>query len=214
MSFLREGLLAGENVLLVAVDEPPMEIMENVREFGWDLSAVRTMDANPVLRAIRKNMDVQEIKGLQDLKTMREMSSDLHRQQQESDDITIQSIQLKLKQQLSNETLPARRHRLHHLHSMVRDPRRERYSGRADRSPIVVALLERTRRDRPHHLDAVPTQAFSPRKRSSPAGRSFSLASGWETIRSVRSRSFGCVDRPMTPTQSPFTITGDGVLVG
>ncbi|MGA7922984.1 MAG: ATPase domain-containing protein, partial [Thermoplasmata archaeon] len=103
MSFLREGLLAGENVLLVAVDEPPMEIMENVREFGWDLSAVRTMDANPGVRAIRKNMDVQEIKGLQDLKTMREMSSDLHRQQQESDDITIQSIQLKLKQQLSNE---------------------------------------------------------------------------------------------------------------
>jgi KaiC/GvpD/RAD55 family RecA-like ATPase len=100
LSFLLEGLRLGEEVLLVAVDEPPTEIVENVRAFGWDLSAVRTLDANPGTRAIKRMADVQEIRALSDLKTMRDLSSET-RKPSDSDDISIQSIHLKLRQQMA-----------------------------------------------------------------------------------------------------------------
>ncbi|MCI4325629.1 MAG: hypothetical protein L3K00_07105 [Thermoplasmata archaeon] len=99
LSFLLEGLRLGEEVLLVAVDEPPTEIVENVRAFGWDLSAVRTLDANPGTRAIKRMADVQEIRALADLKTMRDLSSET-RKPTDSDDISIQSIHLKLRNQM------------------------------------------------------------------------------------------------------------------
>src|SRR5271157_1863287 len=47
LTFLLEGIRRGEEVLLVAVDEPPSEIVENVNSLGWDLMAVKTLDANP-----------------------------------------------------------------------------------------------------------------------------------------------------------------------
>jgi KaiC/GvpD/RAD55 family RecA-like ATPase len=99
LSFLLEGLRLGEEVLLVAVDEPPNEIVENVRAFGWDLSAVRTLDANPGTRAIKRMADVQEIRALADLKSMREISTE-QRKAGDADDISIQSIHLKLRQQM------------------------------------------------------------------------------------------------------------------
>jgi KaiC/GvpD/RAD55 family RecA-like ATPase len=99
LSFLLEGLRLGEEVLLVAVDEPPNEIVENVRAFGWDLSAVRTLDANPGTRAIKRLADVQEIRALSDLKSMREISTE-QRKAGDADDISIQSIHLKLRQQM------------------------------------------------------------------------------------------------------------------
>ncbi|MCI4327188.1 MAG: hypothetical protein L3K16_06105 [Thermoplasmata archaeon] len=100
LSFLLEGLRLGEEVLLVAVDEPPNEIVENVRAFGWDLSAVRTLDANPGTRAIKRMADVQEIRALADLKSMRDLSAE-QRKAGDADDISIQSIHLKLRQQMS-----------------------------------------------------------------------------------------------------------------
>jgi KaiC/GvpD/RAD55 family RecA-like ATPase len=99
LAFLLEGLRLGEEVLLVAVDEPPSEIVENVRAFGWDLSAVRTLDANPGTRAIKRLADVQEIRALADLKSMRDLSTE-QRKAGDSDDISIQSIHLKLRQQM------------------------------------------------------------------------------------------------------------------
>src|ERR1700675_1120307 len=79
LRFLLEGLGRDEEVLLVAVDEPPAEIVENVRSFGWDLSAVRTLDANPGVKAIRRMSDVQEIRGLGDLRSMRELATEQRR---------------------------------------------------------------------------------------------------------------------------------------
>lgn len=99
LSFLLEGLRQGEEVLLVAVDEPPQEIVENVRAFGWDLSPVRTLDANPGTRAIKRMADVQEIKALGDLKTMRDLGAE-SRKAGDSEDISLQSIHLKLRQQM------------------------------------------------------------------------------------------------------------------
>ena len=101
LSFLLEGIRRGEEVLLVAVDEPPSEIIENVRSLGWDLSAVRTLDANPGMKAIKRMGDVQEIRALSDLKSMREVSN-AGTKGSESEDISIQSIHLKLRQQMAS----------------------------------------------------------------------------------------------------------------
>jgi KaiC/GvpD/RAD55 family RecA-like ATPase len=103
LTFLLEGIRRGEDVLLVAVDEPPSEIIENVRSFGWDLSAVRTLDANPGTKAFKRTAAVQEIRTLTDLKTMRDISQEGKRPV-ESEDIAIQGIQLKLRQQMAGGT--------------------------------------------------------------------------------------------------------------
>src|SRR5271157_5715920 len=97
LTFLLEGVRRGEEVLLVAVDEPPSEIVENVRSLGWDLSLVKTLDANPGMRGIKRNMAVQEIRAMNDLKTMREASAEGKRGS-DIEDIAIQGIQLKLRQ--------------------------------------------------------------------------------------------------------------------
>ncbi|MCI4357413.1 MAG: hypothetical protein L3K18_09835, partial [Thermoplasmata archaeon] len=100
LSFLLEGLKNGEEVLLVAVDEPPAEIVENVRSFGWDLNSVRTLDANPGTRAIRRMGDVQEIRALSDVRSMKDLTAE-SRRANDSDDISIQSIHLKLRHQMT-----------------------------------------------------------------------------------------------------------------
>lgn len=101
LRFLLEGLRLGEQVLLVAVDEPPSEILENVRGFGWDLSTVRTLDANPGTKAIKRMADVQEIRALGDVKSMRDFSGEARRGS-DADDISIQSIHLKLRNQMQS----------------------------------------------------------------------------------------------------------------
>ena len=101
LTFLMEGIRRGEDVLLVAVDEPPSEIIENVRSFGWDLSKIRTLDANPGQRAIKRMGDVQEIRALADLRSMAEISTEGKRAA-EGEDISLQSIHLKLRQQMAS----------------------------------------------------------------------------------------------------------------
>ncbi len=101
LRFLIEGLQNGEDVLLVAVDEPPVEIMENVRSFGWDLSAIRTLDANPGTHGLRRLADVQEIRSLQNLKSMGTLGAEGRRAPDSGDEISLQSVYLKLRQQMS-----------------------------------------------------------------------------------------------------------------
>src|SRR5580658_7675730 len=92
LTFLMEGIRRGEEVLLVAVDERPTEIVENVQSFGWDLSAIRTLDANPGTSKIKRMNDVQEIRALGDLKSMRDVVIDASRSGSDAgDDISIQS---------------------------------------------------------------------------------------------------------------------------
>jgi KaiC/GvpD/RAD55 family RecA-like ATPase len=100
LAFLMEGLRNGEEVLLVAADEPPAEIVENVRSFGWDLAAVKTLDANPGMKAFRRQAAVQEIRAMTDLRSLRDISEDKGRPES-TEEISIQSIHLKLRQQMS-----------------------------------------------------------------------------------------------------------------
>ncbi len=100
LRFLLEGIQRGEEVLFIAVDEPPSEILENVRTFGWDLSAIRTLDANPGLHGVKRLADVQEIRSLGDLKSMGALGAEGRRSSESMEEISIQSVYLKLRQQM------------------------------------------------------------------------------------------------------------------
>ncbi|MGD0249406.1 MAG: ATPase domain-containing protein [Thermoplasmata archaeon] len=97
LTFLAEGLRRGEEVLLVAVDEPPGEILENIRSTGWDLSKVRTLDANPGTRRIKGMGDVLSLRTISDMESMGEVSVK-GRRPSASGEISLQSIHQKLKQ--------------------------------------------------------------------------------------------------------------------
>ncbi|MGA8536823.1 MAG: ATPase domain-containing protein, partial [Thermoplasmata archaeon] len=71
--------------------------------FGWDLSAVKTLDANPGARAIKRQAAVQEIRTMTDLKSMRDISQETKRPA-DAEDIAIQGIQLKLRQQMAGKS--------------------------------------------------------------------------------------------------------------
>jgi len=106
LEFLLEGVRIGEKVLLVAVDEPPYEILDNVRSFRWDLSHVHTLEANPGLVAFRRLGDLQEIKALQDVQSMQDYEAK-SKKTSTGEDISLQSIYLKLRRQM--DVIPFRR---------------------------------------------------------------------------------------------------------
>jgi hypothetical protein len=51
VQFLHQGVKQGERALLVAIDEPPAEIRENVRALGWDVGKIRILDVHPAAKA-------------------------------------------------------------------------------------------------------------------------------------------------------------------
>ncbi len=96
LTFLAEGLRRGEEVLLVAVDEPPGEILENVRSTGWDLSKVQTLDANPGTRQIKGKGDVGTMRVIADMESMAEVSGKGPRAVDHGE-VSLRSIHMKLK---------------------------------------------------------------------------------------------------------------------
>lgn len=137
LQFLIEGIRRGEPVLLVAVDEPPHEILENVRAFGWDISKIHTLDANPGQMAFRRLGNVQEIKSLQEVRSMQDLG-DGKRGQSSSEDITMQSIYLRLRRQM--EVLPARRVVIDSMTSIRHFALRVTGDPQADRTEIQSLL--------------------------------------------------------------------------
>jgi KaiC/GvpD/RAD55 family RecA-like ATPase len=106
LQYLLEGVRKGEKVLIVAVDEPPYEILDNVRSFKWDLSHIHTLEANPGMAAFKRLGDVQEIKALQDVQSMQQYG-ERPAKASAGEDISLQSIYLKLRRQM--EVIPFRR---------------------------------------------------------------------------------------------------------
>lgn len=212
LTFLLEGLRRGEKVLLVAVDEPPNEIVENVQSFGWDLSAVQTLDANPGTRAIKRNMAVQEIRTMTDLKSMRDLSQEPKRAG-DAEEISIQSIQLKLRQQMAD--VPFRRVLVDSITSIRRFTVKASVDPQAERTEIqsllrflsetgVTALITATPKD-PGVL--TPEEILTRGE--------ILLTRKWVGDRSVRQakvvRMRGCAH---DPERRPFIITSQGIVLG
>jgi len=100
MQFLLEGARNGERVIYVAIDEPPNEVKQNMRSYGWDISRVQVFDATPDVMSYDKT-------PVRDVSTERKASyfSDIGESfRQTSDrnpmDMTINTIQEILKQEM------------------------------------------------------------------------------------------------------------------
>lgn len=212
LGFLMEGLRREENVLLVAVDEPPAEILENVRSFGWDLSSVSTLDANPGTRAIKRMSDVQEIRALGDVKTMRTLSNE-SRRTGDADDISIQSIHLKLRQQMGGRRFT--RVVVDSITSIRRFAVKASNDSQAERTEVQSLLRFLSEQEVTTLITATPGNPGVLAPEEILTRGEILLTRKWVGDRSVRQlkivRMRGTAH---DPERRPFTITAKGIVVG
>jgi KaiC/GvpD/RAD55 family RecA-like ATPase len=212
LTFLLEGLRQGEEVLLVAVDEPPSEIMENVRSFGWDLSAVKTLEANPGTRAFKRTAAVQEIRTMTDLKSMRDISQEAKRSV-DSEEIAIQAIQLKLRQQMAD--VPFRRVLVDSMTSIRRFAVKSSVDYQAERTEIQSLLRFLSEQGVTALITATPSDPGLLTPEEILTRGEILLTRKWVGDRSVRQikivRMRGCAH---DPERRPFTIRSEGIVLG
>lgn len=103
IQFLHEGVRRGERALLVALDEPPAEIRENVRCLGWDVGKIRILDVHPAVKSYSKRVSLVEVAAQRSVGALREAGFDakVEAMKQATPEISIQSLQLMLKQELA-----------------------------------------------------------------------------------------------------------------
>ncbi len=102
VQFLQQGVRQAERALLVAVDEPPSEIRENVRSLGWDVGKIRILDVHPAAKAFNKRVSLVEVAAQRSVGALREAGPNAKAEamKQAGPEISIQSLQLMLKQEL------------------------------------------------------------------------------------------------------------------
>jgi len=100
MRFLLEGASAGEQVLYVAMDEPPNEVKANMESFGWDISAVYVFDATPDILSYDKT-PVRDVSTERKVCTFKAIAPSIRRTSEKGPaDITINTVQEILKQEM------------------------------------------------------------------------------------------------------------------
>jgi KaiC/GvpD/RAD55 family RecA-like ATPase len=101
VQFLQQGVRQDERALLVAIDEPPAEIRENVRYLGWDVGKIRILDVHPTAKAYSKKVSMVEIAAQRAVGSLREARDDARTEalKQASPDLSVQSLQLMLRQE-------------------------------------------------------------------------------------------------------------------
>jgi len=212
ITFLLEGVRRGEEVLLVAVDEPPSEIVENVRSLGWDLSAIKTLDANPGMRGIKRNVAVQEIRAMNDLKSMRDVAADAKRST-DSEEIAIQGIQLKLRQQMAD--VPFRRVLVDSITSIRRFAVKSSVDPQAERTEIQSLLRFLSEAGVTALITSTPSDPGLLTPEEVLTRGEILLTRKWVGDRSVRQikivRMRGCAH---DPERRPFAITSQGIVLG
>ncbi len=102
VQFLQQGVRQGERALFVSIDEPPAELRENVRFLGWDVGKIRILDVHPAAKAYSKRVSLVEVAAQRAVGSLREARADAKTEtmKQMSPDLTPQSLQLMLKQEL------------------------------------------------------------------------------------------------------------------
>jgi circadian clock protein KaiC len=212
LTFLLEGLRRDEEVLLVAVDEPPSEIVENVRSFQWDLSMVKTLDANPGTHAIKRNVAVQEIRTMTDLTSMRDLATETKRSS-DMEDVSIQSIQLKLRQQMAN--VPFRRVLVDSITSIRRFAVKSSVDPQAERTEIQSLLRFLSEAGATTLITATPSDPALLTPEEILTRGEILLTRKWVGDRSVRQvkivRMRGAAH---DPERRPFLITSQGIVLG
>jgi KaiC/GvpD/RAD55 family RecA-like ATPase len=213
LRFLLEGILRGEPVLLVAVDEPPTEIIENVRAFGWDLSAIRTLDANPGIHAVKRLADVQEIRSLGNLRTMADLEAAGRRSADGGEEISIQGVFLKLRQQMAGERF--RRVVIDSLTSLRKFALKASSDPQAERTEVQSLLRFLSEQEVTALLTVTPTEPGPVSPERVLTRGEILLTRKWDGDRSVRQikvvRFRGSAH---DIERRPFTITPAGIQVG
>lgn len=106
IQFLQQGVKMGERALLVAVDEPPIEIRENMRALGWDVGKIRILDVHPAAKAYSKKVSLVEVAAQKSVSALMEASNissaKAEALKKASPDLSLQSLQLMLKQELQD----------------------------------------------------------------------------------------------------------------
>jgi KaiC/GvpD/RAD55 family RecA-like ATPase len=102
VQFLQQGVRLGERALFVSIDEPPSELRENVRFLGWDVGKIRILDVHPTAKAYSKRVSLVEVAAQRAVGSLREARADAKTElmKQMSPDLTPQSLQLMLRQEL------------------------------------------------------------------------------------------------------------------
>lgn len=100
MRFLLEGAAAGEQVLYVAIDEPPNEVRANMRSFGWDVSSVHVFDATSDILSYDKT-PVRDVSTERKVTRFSSVPPNIRLTSEKGPaDITINTIQEILKQEM------------------------------------------------------------------------------------------------------------------
>lgn len=102
VQFLQQGVRQGERALFVSIDEPPSELRENVRFLGWDVGKIRILDVHPAAKAYSRRVSMVEVAAQRAVGSLRDARTDAKTEtmKQMSPDLSPQSLQLMLKQEL------------------------------------------------------------------------------------------------------------------
>jgi len=100
MQFLLEGTKKGERVMYVSLDEPPNEVRENMRSFGWDLSRVLVFDATPDILSYDKT-PVRDVSTERKVEYFADTSDEIRKTSERSPvDMSISTLQEMLRQEM------------------------------------------------------------------------------------------------------------------
>ena len=100
MRFLIEGAKNGENVLYVALDEPPNEVKANIASLGWDLKGVTVFDATLDVMSYDKT-PVRDVSSERKPVQMVEIGEAIRKTPEKGPaDMTVNTLQEMLKQEL------------------------------------------------------------------------------------------------------------------
>jgi KaiC/GvpD/RAD55 family RecA-like ATPase len=100
MQFLLEGARSGERVIYIALDEPPNEVKQNMRSYGWDIDRVQVFDATADVMSYDKT-PVRDVSTERKVTYFRDVGDGIRLTSEKSPaDMTINTIQEILKQEM------------------------------------------------------------------------------------------------------------------
>ncbi|HEX9907388.1 MAG TPA: ATPase domain-containing protein [Thermoplasmata archaeon] len=100
MRFLMEGAQNGERVMYVAVDEPPNEVRENMRSYGWDISRVHVFDGTPDVMSYDKT-PVRDVSTERRVQYFQDVSKEIRKTSDRAPaDMTVNTLQEMLRQEM------------------------------------------------------------------------------------------------------------------
>jgi KaiC/GvpD/RAD55 family RecA-like ATPase len=97
--FLMDGIKHDENVILVALDEPPNEIKLNAWALGFDVASIRILDAVPEVKGFQRGSLIKDVGTVLDLHTMRDVRDIRRSKILRAMEVSIHSVQKMLRQE-------------------------------------------------------------------------------------------------------------------